>query len=107
MVSAEADHRMGGRLSGSHDCGLAIWVLTYILLIRLMWKRWRERLAMNTPTAQVCCAALLALSGIGLTMLVDNPLIEVVKMAPLGMLVGLAAGMATAEPKRGAVMLTR
>jgi len=99
--------------------GLAIWVLTYILLIRMMWKRWRERLALNTPAAQVCCAAFLALSGIGLTMLVDNPLIEVVKMAPLGMLVGLAAGMATAEaeevaalpttaePKRGAVMLTR
>ena len=67
----------------------------------------------------MCCAAFLALSGIGLTMLVDNPLIEVVKMAPLGMLVGLAAGMATAEaeevatlpttaePQRGAVLLSR
>ena len=99
--------------------GLAIWVLTYILLIRMMWKRWRERLALNTPAAQVCCAAFLALSGIGLTMLVDNPLIEVVKMAPLGMLVGLAAGMATAEaeevaalpptaePRRDAVLLAR
>ncbi len=89
------------------------------MLIRLMWKRWRERLTMDTPTAQVCCAAFLALSGIGLTMLVDNPLIEVVKMAPLGILVGLAAGMsaaetedvpavpATAERRRDAVLLTR
>ena len=99
--------------------GFVIWTLSYVLLIRMMWKRWRERLALNTPAAQVCCAAFLALSGIGLTMLVDNPLIEVVKMAPLGMLVGLAAGMAaaedeevavlptTAEPRRGAVVLTR
>jgi len=99
--------------------GLAIWVLTYASLIRLMWKRWRERLAMNTPTAQVCCAAFLALSGIGLTMLVDNPLIEVVKMAPLGILVGLAVGMssaetedvpavaASAERRRNAVLLER
>ena len=99
--------------------GLALWTFTYVMLIRMMWKRWRERLALNTTAAQVCCAAFLALSGIGLTMLVDNPLIEVVKMAPLGMLVGLAAGMATAEaeevaalpptaePRRDAVLLAR
>ncbi len=99
--------------------GLALWTFTYLMLIRMMWKRWRERLALNTPAAQVCCAAFLALAGIGLTMLVDNPLIEVVKMAPLGMLVGLAAGMATAdvedvaalpttaEPRRDAVLLGR
>ena len=29
--------------------GLATGTLTYVLLIRTMWKRWRERLALNTP----------------------------------------------------------
>jgi O-antigen ligase len=77
--------------------GFALWTFAYARLIRMTWRRWRDRAGAGSMTSQVCCAAFLALAGIGLTMLVDNPLIEIVKMAPLGALVGLALGMVAAE----------
>jgi hypothetical protein len=38
-------------------------------------------------------AAFLVLVGIALTMIVDNPMIELARMAPLGILVGMSLGL--------------
>jgi O-antigen ligase len=77
--------------------GLLIWIIAYVGLLRMAWRRWREAVHSGTPAEHVACAAFLALTGIALTMMVDNPLIEIAKMAPLGAIVGMAAGMASAR----------
>jgi O-antigen ligase len=81
--------------------GLLIWIIAYIGLLRMTWRRWRDVVHSRTPAEHVSCAAFLALVGISLTMMVDNPLIEIAKMAPLGAIVGLAAGMASARSVDG------
>jgi O-antigen ligase len=78
--------------------GLVIWLIGYITLVRLTWRGWRAALPRGGLEARIQCAAFLALTGVALTMLVDNPLIEVGKMAPLGALAGLALGTA-ARPR--------
>ena len=42
-------------------------------------------------------AAALVLIGIGLTMIVDNPLIELARMAPLGVMLGMSLGLPSAR----------
>jgi hypothetical protein len=43
----------------------------------------------------VHAAAFLVLVGIALTMIVDNPMIEIARMAPLGILVGMSLALPT------------
>ena len=76
--------------------GLVIWVVGYFRLLRRTWQLWRRTVLWRSPESHVCGAAFLGLMGIAMSMLVDNPLIEVGKMAPLGALAGVAIGMCAA-----------
>jgi O-antigen ligase len=76
--------------------GLALWLIGFFIVLRLTWKAWQSVRNTHTPAERVHSAAFLALVGIALCMIVDNPLIEVVKMGPLGLLVGLSLGIAAA-----------
>ena len=76
--------------------GLVIWVIGYFRLLRRTWQLWRRTVLWRSPESHVCGAAFLGLMGIAMSMLVDNPLIEVGKMAPLGALAGVAIGMCAA-----------
>jgi O-antigen ligase len=80
--------------------GLILFVGGYLVLMRMTWKGWRSSLAVGGIDARIQCAAFLGLTGIAVTMLVDNPLIEIAKMAPLGAMVGLALGRAAAGASR-------
>jgi O-antigen ligase len=74
--------------------GLLFWLVGYVTLLRMTWRSWRQSGPRAGPENRVYAASFLALVGIALTMMVDNPLIEIAKMAPLGALVGLALGLA-------------
>ena len=74
--------------------GVALFMTAYLGLMLITWRGWRAALPHGGMNAHVQAAALLALTGIAATMLVDNPLIEIAKMAPLGAMVGLALGLA-------------
>ena len=76
--------------------GLALWLIGFFLLITICWKAWGSMRGTRTHAERMHSAAVLALIGIALTMIVDNPLIEVVKMGPLGALVGISLGVAAA-----------
>jgi hypothetical protein len=76
--------------------GLLLWILGYYRLLKRTWQLWRRTVLWRSPESHVCGAAFLALMGIAMAMLVDNPLIEVGKMAPLGALAGVAIGMCAA-----------
>ncbi|HUZ83472.1 MAG TPA: O-antigen ligase family protein [Gaiellales bacterium] len=80
--------------------GLAIWVIAYLALLVFTWRAWQATRGSRTSSERVHQAAFLALVGIALCMSVDNPLIEIIKMAPLGALVGLSIGMW--KPRRAA-----
>jgi O-antigen ligase len=77
--------------------GLALWLISFYLLIRITWRAWQAMRDTRTPGERVHAAAVLSMIGISLCMIVDNPLIEVVKMGPLGALVGLSLGIAAAN----------
>jgi O-antigen ligase len=77
--------------------GLTLWLIGYITLLVLTWRGWRQALPRGGLDARLQCAAFLALVGIAMAMSVDNPLIEVAKMAPLGALAGLALGSAARQ----------
>jgi O-antigen ligase len=74
--------------------GFALWMTGFVLILRATWRAWNSVRGSGTRIEQVHAAAALAVVGIALVMLVDNPLIEIVKMGPLGALVGMSLGMA-------------
>lgn len=74
--------------------GLGFWLAAYSTLLVLTWRGWRRALPRGGLDMRIQCAAFLALTGIAMAMFVDNPLIEIAKMAPLGALAGLALGVA-------------
>ncbi len=78
--------------------GFAIWMTAYIALLRLTWRRWTAVRGTRTYVEQIHAAAFLVLVGVGLTMIVDNPLIELGRMAPVGILVGLSLGLPLVGP---------
>ena len=51
-----------------------LWFFAYIALLRLTWRRWRAVRGTRTMAEHIHGAAALVLVGIGLTMIVDNPL---------------------------------
>jgi O-antigen ligase len=73
--------------------GFVLWMTAYIALLRLTWKRWQEVRGTRVFAEQIHAAAFLVLVGVGLTMIVDNPIIELARMGPLGILVGLSLGL--------------
>jgi hypothetical protein len=76
--------------------GLALWLIGFFIVLRLTWKAWQSVRTTRTHAEQVHSAAFLGLVGVALCMIVDNPLIEIVKMGPLGAMVGLSLGVAAA-----------
>ena len=77
--------------------GLVLWFFAYIALLRLTWRRWTAVRGSGTMAEHIHGAAALVLIGIGLTMIVDNPFIELARMAPLGVMVGLSLGLPSAK----------
>jgi O-antigen ligase len=73
--------------------GFVLWMTAYLSLLRLTWRRWQEVRGTRVFEEQIHAAAFLVLVGIGLTMIVDNPLIELARMGPMGILVGLSLGL--------------
>ena len=77
--------------------GLALWLAAYLSLVRYTWRRWNDVRGSRTPAEHIHAAAFLVLIGLGLTMIVDNPLIEVSKMGPIAVLVGMSLGLPTVQ----------
>jgi O-antigen ligase len=75
--------------------GLLLWIMAYLALLRLTWRRWQAVRGMGAYAEHVHAAAFLVLVGIALTMIVDNPMIELARMAPLGILVGMSLALPT------------
>ncbi len=73
--------------------GIVLWFAAFLAILRLTWRRWQEVRGTRVYAEQIHAAAFLALVGIALTMIVDNPLIELARMGPLGILVGLSLGL--------------
>jgi O-antigen ligase len=73
--------------------GFVLWMSAYLALLRLTWKRWQAVRGSRVYAEQVHAAAFLVLIGIGIAMIVDNPLIELARMGPLGILVGFSLGL--------------
>jgi O-antigen ligase len=73
--------------------GFVLWMSAYLALLRLTWKRWQAVRGTRVFAEQVHAAAFLVLIGIGIAMIVDNPLIELARMGPLGILVGFSLGL--------------
>jgi hypothetical protein len=74
----------------------------YLSLLRLTWRRWNRVRGTRVLEEQIHAAAFLVLVGIGLTMIVDNPLIELARMGPMGILVGLSLGLPLVRRARAA-----
>jgi len=75
--------------------GFVIWIMAYLALLRLTWKRWQAVRGTRVYTEHIHAAAFLVLVGIALTMIVDNPMIELARMAPLGIIVGMSLALPT------------
>jgi O-antigen ligase len=73
--------------------GFVLWITAYLALLRLTWKRWQAVRGTRVFAEHIHAAAFLVLVGIALTMIVDNPMIELARMAPLGILVGMSLGL--------------
>jgi O-antigen ligase len=73
--------------------GFVLWMAAWLSLLRLTWRRWQAVRGTRVYAEQIHAAAFLVLIGIGLTMIVDNPFIELGRMGPLGILVGLSLGL--------------
>ena len=73
--------------------GFVLWITAYLALLRLTWKRWQAVRGTHVFAEHIHAAAFLVLVGIALTMIVDNPMIELARMAPLGILVGMSLGL--------------
>jgi O-antigen ligase len=73
--------------------GFVLWMAAYIALLRLTWRRWQGVRGTGVFAEHIHSAAFFVLVGIGLTMIVDNPIIELARMGPLGILVGLSLGL--------------
>jgi O-antigen ligase len=73
--------------------GLVLWAMAYLALLRLTWRRWQAVRGTRLFAEHVHAAAFLVLTGIALTMIVDNPMIELARMAPLGVIVGMSLAL--------------
>jgi O-antigen ligase len=81
--------------------GLVIWITAYLALLRLTWRRWQAVRGTRVFAEHIHAAAFLVLVGIALTMIVDNPMIEIARMAPLGILVGMSLALPTPARAEG------
>jgi len=75
--------------------GFVIWMTAHLALLRLTWRRWQAVRGTRVFAEHIHAAAFLVLVGIALTMIVDNPMIELARMAPLGIIVGMSLALPT------------
>jgi O-antigen ligase len=73
--------------------GLVLWLAAFLALLRHSWRRWNEVRGTGTAAEHIHASAFLVLIGLALTMIVDNPLIEVTKMGPIAVILGLSLGL--------------
>ncbi|HXN45444.1 MAG TPA: O-antigen ligase family protein [Bryobacteraceae bacterium] len=83
-----------------HDYGIvgfSLWLLGWFRILKQLWKQARFSERWGKPDAQLQFATFLAVLGTCLVMVTDNPMTYIFVMAPLGVLVGAAAGAASAD----------
>jgi O-antigen ligase len=77
--------------------GLSLWLLAWFRVLKQLWTQARFSERWGKPDAQLQFAAFLAVLGTCQMMVTDNPMTYIFVMAPLGVLVGAAAGAASAD----------
>jgi len=83
-----------------HDYGIvgfSLWLLGWVRVLKQLWTQARFSEKWGKPDAQLQFAAFLVVLGTCLVMVTDNPMTYIFVMAPLGVLVGAAAGAASAD----------
>jgi O-antigen ligase len=104
VYSAAIGHPHNDYLRLLHDYGLigaVLWVAGYLGLMVRTWRLWqgRRRSAQSIVPSRIAdevrihAAAFLALMGVAIAMITDNPIDYLFVMAPLGLLVGLSLGL--------------
>ena len=76
--------------------GLSLWLLAWFRVLRQLWTQARFSERWGKADAQLQFAAFLAVLGTCQMMITDNPMTYIFVMAPLGVLMGAAAGAASA-----------
>ncbi len=84
-------------LDDSGIVGFVLWISAYLTMI------WKTRRAVDQSAAQPVRAAFLALIGIGVVMMFDNPLIYIQIMGPLGIIIGVALALQRAPTSPNAL----
>jgi O-antigen ligase len=79
--------------------GLGLWLCGYGSLLVATLRNWLWADRYDRSTAHIHLAALLALVGVALAMLIDNLVIYIFAMAPLGVLVGASIGVGSLRRK--------
>ncbi len=83
-----------------HDYGIvgfSLWMLGWFRVLKQLWTQARFSERWGKLDAQLQFAAFLAVLGTCQMMITDNPMTYIFVMAPLGVLVGAAAGAASAD----------
>ncbi len=80
--------------------GLGLWILGWARILRRLWFEARTGEKWRHPDARLQFAAFLATLGVVVMMITDNPMTYVFVMAPLGALLGAAAGTAAAARRQ-------
>jgi O-antigen ligase len=81
-----------------HDFGLVgllLWVLGFTILVRRIWRAWRDADDSRSRFAHVHLAALLGLAVVAIDMITSNPIVYIFIMGPLGVLVGSSLGLSS------------
>jgi O-antigen ligase len=82
--------------------GLVMWVIGFVWLLRRTWRAWHrgprggahdEPDRVSARERRVHAASCLALVGLALSMITDNPLDYLFVLAPIGVLVGFSLGL--------------
>jgi O-antigen ligase len=93
---AELGHPHSDYLRITHDygaVGVTVWAVAIIVLVAVLWRRWRFLDLRDRGKARIHLTALLALLAFMLEMTVENSLVYVYVTAPLGLIVGSAFGI--------------
>jgi len=113
VYSAAIGHPHNDYLRLLHDYGLigaVLWVIGYGSLMARTWRSWQARrrhTADGEPAGhqadelRIHAAAFLALLGVAIAMITDNPIDYLFVMAPLGILVGLSLGLGSPTRRVG------
>lgn len=90
------EHPHNDYLRFLHDLGifgLGLWLLGIYRVMRASWRSWRDSHRADTSSARVHLASLLALMGLSIGMITDNPIAFVFIMIPIAVFVGTSLGL--------------